>query len=85
MNELKCYEIYDGENHWYTAYSPEDSLKLHTEEFELDEIDIEDAEITEFPLEQELTVTGEDVITKTAGEWLENGRGLICSTSYGYP
>ena len=85
---LKCFEIYDGETHWYAAGSSYEAIELHKEEFDID--DVEDTEITEFPLDSELTVKyddfcGGDIVTKTAGEWVEElGAGLICSTSYGY-
>lgn len=86
---IKCWQIDDGEMHWYAADTSYEALELHKEEFDIDDDFIEDAEtdISEFPLDSELTVQYDydDVVTKTAEEWIEElGKGLICSTAYGY-
>lgn len=84
MIELKCFEIYDGETHWYAAETPYEALELHIEEFYIDKEDAKNVEITEFPLDNELVVRyDDDERFQTAGEWVEEiGKGLICSTAY---
>lgn len=85
--ELECYEVYDGEYSWYAAFSKQDAIEQHAEEFYLD---IEDfKEETEFyEIEDAVRIVARtemlhvNYVYKTVAEWLENGRGFICSSSY---
>ena len=36
LDQLKLWEIYDGERHWYVSSSEEDALKQHSKEFDIE-------------------------------------------------
>ena len=82
--ELKIWEIYDGETHWYAAESSKHALNLHARQWGTD-LENEDVEITMMDHEQLLSVEDRDnddqLITKTAFEWTLDGSGLVSSTA----
>ncbi len=95
MQEIKVWEICDGEHWWIAAYDRDDASLIYVNQFieakSLNEVNVEDLplpleelDIREVDLEEILTFTvdcgGKE--SKTAFEWSLDGCGLIASSCY---
>jgi hypothetical protein len=78
---LRIWHIYDGEQWWYSAFTKEEALEMHSIEMFGDE----ELEITEVSPETIIPVRNEDTgktELKTAKEWADDGKGMVASTIF---
>jgi dipeptidase len=95
MQEIKVWEICDGEHSWIAAYDRDDACLIYVNQFmevnSLNEVEsndlacpLDELDVREVDFGEALTFTMDcgDKETKTAFEWSLDGRGLIASSCY---